>query len=89
MPSIKPRTQIVCLAQIQESIGAMANRINTSDLIGRAYCYTECELCSIIALNWKINIMKIGVKFNQLTYAEYLQIIEYHQKYTDFNTLGL
>lgn len=33
--------------------------------------------------------MKIGVKFNQLTYAEYLQIIEYHQKYTDFNTLGL
>jgi hypothetical protein len=33
--------------------------------------------------------MKIGVKFNQLTYPEYLQIIEYHQKYTDFNTLGL
>jgi hypothetical protein len=33
--------------------------------------------------------MKIGVKFNQLTYAEYLQVIEYHQKYTDFNTLGL
>jgi hypothetical protein len=33
--------------------------------------------------------MKIGVKFNQLTYAEYLQIMEYHQKYTDFNTLGL
>ena len=33
--------------------------------------------------------MKIGVKFNQLTYAEYLQAIKYHQKYTDFNTLGL
>jgi hypothetical protein len=33
--------------------------------------------------------MKIGVKFNQLTYAEYVQVIEYHQKYTDFNTLGL
>jgi hypothetical protein len=33
--------------------------------------------------------MKIGVKFNQLTYPKYLQIIEYHQKYTDFNTLGL
>jgi hypothetical protein len=33
--------------------------------------------------------MKIGVKFNQLTYAEYFQVIEYHQKYTDFNTLGL
>jgi hypothetical protein len=33
--------------------------------------------------------MKIGVKFNQLTYTEYLQVIEYHQKYTDFNTLGL
>ena len=33
--------------------------------------------------------MKIGVKFNQLTYAEYLQMIEYHQKYTNFNTLGL
>jgi hypothetical protein len=33
--------------------------------------------------------MKIGVKLNQLTYLEYLQVIEYHQKYTDFNTLGL
>ena len=33
--------------------------------------------------------MKIGVKFNQLTYTEYLHAIEYHQKYTDFNTLGL
>ncbi len=33
--------------------------------------------------------MKIGVKFNQLTYAKYLQVIEYHQKYTDFNILGL
>jgi hypothetical protein len=33
--------------------------------------------------------MKIGVKFNQLTYAEYFQIVEHHQKYTDFNTLGL
>ncbi|AFY91506.1 hypothetical protein [Chamaesiphon minutus] len=33
--------------------------------------------------------MKIGVKFNQLTFVEYLQVIEYHQKYTDFNTLGL
>ncbi len=33
--------------------------------------------------------MKIGIKFNQLTYVEYLHVIEYHQKYTDFNTLGL
>jgi hypothetical protein len=36
-----------------------------------------------------MSIMKIGVRLNQLTYAEYLQIIECHQKYTDFNTLGL
>ncbi len=33
--------------------------------------------------------MKIGVKFNQLTYAEYLHVIEDRQKYTDFNPLGL
>jgi hypothetical protein len=33
--------------------------------------------------------VKIGSKLNQLTYREYLPIIEHHQKYTDFNTLGL
>lgn len=33
--------------------------------------------------------MKIGVKFSQLTYSEYVRIIENHQKYTDFNVLGL
>jgi hypothetical protein len=32
--------------------------------------------------------MKIGVKFNQSTYAEYFHVIEYHHKYTDFNNLG-
>jgi hypothetical protein len=33
--------------------------------------------------------MKIGVKFNLLTEQEYVRIIGNHQKYTDFNTLGL
>jgi hypothetical protein len=33
--------------------------------------------------------MKIGTKFNRLTYQEYVQIIDRHEKYTDFNTLGL
>jgi hypothetical protein len=33
--------------------------------------------------------MKIGVKFNQLTYSEYVSILDRYQKYTDFNTLGL
>ena len=33
--------------------------------------------------------MKIGVKFNLLTKQEYIQIIGSHQKYTDFNALGL
>jgi hypothetical protein len=33
--------------------------------------------------------MKIGVKFNQLTYSEYASVLDRHQKYTDFNTLGL
>ncbi len=33
--------------------------------------------------------MKIGVKFNQLTYREYLYILDRHQKYTDFNSLAL
>ncbi len=33
--------------------------------------------------------MKIGVKFSQLTYSEYMRIIDNHQKYTDFNVLGL
>jgi hypothetical protein len=33
--------------------------------------------------------MKIGIKLNQLTYAEYISILDRYQKYTDFNTLGL
>jgi glutamate synthase domain-containing protein 2 len=33
--------------------------------------------------------MKIGTKFNRLTYREYIQILDRHEKYTDFNTLGL
>jgi hypothetical protein len=33
--------------------------------------------------------MKIGVKFSQLTYQEYVRIIDNYQKYTDFNKLGL
>ncbi len=33
--------------------------------------------------------MKIGVKLNQLTYAEYIGVLDRYQKYTDFNTLGL
>lgn len=33
--------------------------------------------------------MKIGTKFNKLTYQEYVRIIENHQRYADFNTLGL
>jgi hypothetical protein len=33
--------------------------------------------------------MKIGVKFNQLTYREYIYILDRHQKYTDFNPLAL
>jgi hypothetical protein len=33
--------------------------------------------------------MKIGVKLNQLTYSEYVSILDRHQKYTNFNTLGL
>ena len=33
--------------------------------------------------------MKVGKQFNTLTYGEYLHLIENHQKFTDFNTLGL
>ena len=33
--------------------------------------------------------MKIGVKFNQLTYREYVNILDRYQKYTDFNPLAL
>lgn len=33
--------------------------------------------------------MKIGQKFSQLTEKEYYFYIDNHQKYTDFNTLGL
>ena len=33
--------------------------------------------------------MKIGIKFNQLTYREYLYIIDRRRKYTDFNPLAL
>lgn len=33
--------------------------------------------------------MKIGVKFSQLNYQEYVRIIGSYQKYTDFNILGL
>ncbi len=33
--------------------------------------------------------MKIGVKFNRLTYREYLHILDRHQKYTDFNPVAL
>ncbi len=33
--------------------------------------------------------MKIGTKFNQLTYQEYVHLIENRHRYTDFNTLGL
>ncbi|WP_310482749.1 hypothetical protein [Chamaesiphon sp. VAR_48_metabat_403] len=33
--------------------------------------------------------MKIGIKFNRLTYREYIYILDRHQKYTDFNPLAL
>jgi hypothetical protein len=33
--------------------------------------------------------MKVGKQFNTLTYGEYLHLIEHHQKFSDFNTLGL
>lgn len=33
--------------------------------------------------------MKIGTKFNQLTYQRYINFIKNRHKYTDFNTLGL
>ncbi|MFP9115688.1 hypothetical protein ACLI1A_17240 [Flavobacterium sp. RHBU_3] len=33
--------------------------------------------------------MKIGQKFNTLTFKEYFFYIDNHKKYTDFNTLGL
>lgn len=33
--------------------------------------------------------MKIGKRFNQLSKKEYFHCIDNHQKYTDFNTLGL
>jgi hypothetical protein len=33
--------------------------------------------------------MKIGIKFNQLTYREYIHILDRHKKYTDFNPLAL
>ena len=33
--------------------------------------------------------MKLGVKFNRLTYKEYFHCIENYKRYTDFNTLGL
>gem|GEM_PF-3697371 len=33
--------------------------------------------------------MKIGTKFNQLTYQGYINFIKNCQKYINFNTLGL
>jgi hypothetical protein len=33
--------------------------------------------------------MKIGQKFNSLTYSEYIHIINNHKKFSDWNTLGL
>jgi hypothetical protein len=33
--------------------------------------------------------VKIGYKFNQLTYREYIHILDRHHKYTDFNPLAL
>jgi hypothetical protein len=33
--------------------------------------------------------MKVGKQFNTLTYGEYLHLIEHHQRFSDFNTLGL
>jgi len=33
--------------------------------------------------------MKINRQFNTLTYPEYVHLIEHHQRFTDFNTLGL
>ncbi|PSB50327.1 hypothetical protein [Chamaesiphon polymorphus] len=33
--------------------------------------------------------MKIGIKFNRLTYREYIYILDRYQKYTDFNPLAL
>ena len=33
--------------------------------------------------------MKIKQKFNTLTYNEYIQIIDNHKKFSDFNALGL
>jgi hypothetical protein len=33
--------------------------------------------------------MKVGKQFNTLNYGEYLHLIEHHQRFSDFNTLGL
>ncbi len=33
--------------------------------------------------------MKIGIKFNRLTYREYINILDRYRKYTDFNPLAL
>jgi hypothetical protein len=33
--------------------------------------------------------MKVGKLFNTLTYGEYLYLIDHHQRFSDFNTLGL
>ncbi len=33
--------------------------------------------------------MKIGRPFNQLTLEQYIHCIDNHEKYKDFNTLGL
>ena len=36
-----------------------------------------------------ISTMEIGKQFNSLTYEEYFLFIDNHEKYSDFNTLGL
>lgn len=33
--------------------------------------------------------MKVTKQFNSLTYGEYLHLLKNHQKFTNFNTLGL
>jgi hypothetical protein len=37
----------------------------------------------------KPEIMKVGKQFNTLSCGEYLHLIKYHGKFSDFNTLGL
>ncbi|MGI4872517.1 MAG: hypothetical protein ACRYFX_15240 [Janthinobacterium lividum] len=51
--------------------------VNTSRFVERKASYYQSK------------IMKVGKQFNTLTYGEYLHLIEHHQRFSDFNTLGL